>query len=209
MTVQTADVIVIGGGVAGLSTAMQLAIQGTKVCVVERERLGNGSTGRAAGLLGQLRGTAESTRMLMDGVEIVKDLERRADVEIFVQTGSLRVAETPERAQEIVDLVAMGKAIGFDIDHLSMGDVAEKLPYMKTDDLLDACYCPTDGHLQPAELVSAYISVGKSHGVQYKSNCPVEALMIEGGKAKGVKTPDGPLYAPTIVNAPYQKGKIA
>ena len=201
MTVKTADVIVIGGGVAGLSTAMQLAIQGAKVCVVERERLGNGSTGRAAGLLGQLRGTAESTRMLMDGVEIVKDLERRADVEIFVQTGSLRVAETPARAQEIVDLVAMGKAIGFDIDHLSMGDVAEKLPYMKTDDLLDACYCPTDGHLQPAELVSAYINVGKSHGVQYKSNCPVEALMIEGGKAKGVKTPDGALYAPTIVNA--------
>ena len=73
MTTQTADVIVIGGGVAGLSTAMQLALQGTNVVVLEREQLGNGSTGRAAGLLGQLRGTAESTRMLMDGVEVVKD----------------------------------------------------------------------------------------------------------------------------------------
>jgi 4-methylaminobutanoate oxidase (formaldehyde-forming) len=201
MTAHTAEVIVIGGGVAGLSTAMQLASRGTKVIVVERERIGNGSTGRAAGLLGQLRGTAEATRMLMDGVEIVKDLEQRTDVEIFVQTGSLRIAETPDRAGEIVDLVAMGKAIGFDIDHLSTDEVAEKLPYMRTDDLLDACYCPTDGHLQPAELVSAYMRLGKSLGVEYKSNCPVDGLIIEGGKVKGVKTSDGPLFASTIVNA--------
>ncbi|HJN13023.1 MAG: FAD-binding oxidoreductase [Pirellulaceae bacterium] len=201
MTAQTADVIVIGGGVAGLSTAMQLAIHGAKVLVVERQRIGNGSTGRAAGLLGQLRGTAEATRMLMDGVEIVRELERCADVEIFVQTGSLRIAETPERAREIVDLVEMGRAIGFEIDHIPIGEVSEKLPYMRTDDLLDACYCRTDGHLQPAELVSAYIRIGKSHGVEYKANCPVEGMMIEGGKVKGVKTPDGPLYAPTIVNA--------
>ena len=201
MTVPTADVIVIGGGVAGLSTAMQLAQHGAKVRVVEREGLGNGSTGRAAGLLGQLRGTAEATRMLMDGVEIVKDLEQRAGVNIFIQTGSLRIAETPERAQEVVDLVEMGKAIGFQIDHMPVEEVSEKLPYMRTDDLLDACYCPTDGHLQPAELVSAYIKVGKSHGVEYISNCPVEALMMEGGIVKGVKTPLGPMYSPTVVNA--------
>jgi len=201
MTAQTADVIVIGGGVAGLSTAMQLAMRGTSVIVVERERLGNGSTGRAAGLLGQLRGTAEATRMLMDGVEVVKDLEQRADVEIFVQTGSLRIAETQQRAQEIVDLVAMGQAIDFDINHIKNDEVAEKLPYMRTDDLLDACYCPTDGHLQPAELVSAYIKIGKRHGVEYRPNCPVEGVMIEGGRATGVTTPDGPIHAPVVVNA--------
>lgn len=68
------DVIAIGAGVAGLSTAMQLAKREQSVVVLEREQLGNGSTGRAAGLLGQLRGTAESTRMLMDGVDIVLGL---------------------------------------------------------------------------------------------------------------------------------------
>tara|TARA_B100000029_G_scaffold45635_1_gene42089 strand:+ start:64 stop:1308 length:1245 start_codon:yes stop_codon:yes gene_type:complete len=201
MTEQTADVIVIGGGVAGLSTAMQLAKHGTRVVVVERERLGNGSTGRAAGLLGQLRGTAEATRMLMDGVEVVKELELQADVEIFVQTGSLRIAETAERAQEIVDLVNMGKGIGFDIDHIGNAEVSERLPYMKTEDLLDACFCPTDGHLQPAELVSAYIKVGRTHGVRYQSNCPVQEVLIEGGRAVGVKTQDEVIHAPVIVNA--------
>jgi len=195
------DVIVIGAGVAGLSTAMQLAKRGQSVVVLEREQLGNGSTGRAAGLLGQLRGTAESTRMLMDGVEIVLDLEKQADVEIYVQTGSLRIAETTDRAQEIADLVAMGKSIGFDIEHLTQTEVAAKLPYMKTDDLRDACYCPTDGHLQPAELVSAYIKVGRKHGVQYHTNCAVTKIIITGGKATGVETDAGEFHAPVIVNA--------
>ena len=200
-TNNTADVIVIGGGVAGLSTAMQLAQRGSRVIVIERERLANGSTGRAAGLLGQLRGTEAHTRMLMDGVEIVQELEERADVEIFVQTGSLRVAATPERAQEIKDLVAMGKSIDFKIDRIDQDEVAAKLPYMKTDDLIDACYCPTDGHLQPAELASAYMKVGKSAGVEYLQNCPVEKVLIEQGKARGVETAAGTFYAPAIVNA--------
>jgi len=199
--VHTADVIIIGGGVAGLSTAMQLAGRGAKVIVLERERIGNGSTGRAAGLLGQLRGNAEHTRMLMDGVEIVRQLEKLAGVEIFVQTGSLRIAETPERAEEIAALVEMGRSIGFDIDSVSSDDVARMLPYMRTDDLLEACYCPTDGHIQPAELVSAYLKVGKSRGVDYRTNNPVVDILLHGGRVRGVRAVDGEYQAPVVVNA--------
>ena len=122
----TSDIVIIGGGVAGLSTAMQLASRGASVTLLEREQLGNGSTGRAAGLLGQRRGTPAATRMLMDGVQVVAQLEERTGVEIFVQTGSLRVAETAERAREIRDLVEMGRQIGFDIDHLAIDEVAQR-----------------------------------------------------------------------------------
>jgi glycine/D-amino acid oxidase-like deaminating enzyme len=197
----TADVIIIGGGVAGLSTAMQLAGRGARVIVLERERIGNGSTGRAAGLLGQLRGSAEHTRMLIDGVEIVRQLERQADVSIFVQTGSLRIAKTPERAAEIAALVEMGKSIGFEIDHLPIGEVARLLPYMRTDDLVDACYCPTDGHIQPAELVSAYLKVGKQRGVEYHVNTPVSEILLAGAQVRGVKALGREYHAPVVVNA--------
>jgi glycine/D-amino acid oxidase-like deaminating enzyme len=195
------DVIIIGGGVAGLSTAMQLAGREASVLILERERLGNGSTGRAAGLLGQLRGNAEHTRMLIEGVAIVKELERLAGVEIFVQTGSLRIAETAERAAEIASLVEMGKSIGFDIDHMPIEEVASRMPYMRTDDLIDACYCPTDGHLQPAELAGAYIKIGRERGVQYRTNMPVTSILVESGRIRGVKTADGEFYAPVVVNA--------
>lgn len=199
--IKTADVIIIGAGVAGLSTAMQLAKRGTRVIVIERELIGNGSSGRAAGLLGQLRGTASHTRMLMDGLGIVRELEQRANVEIFVQTGSLRVAAAPERAREIQDLVAMGKSIDFEIDAMGIDDVAGRMPYMKTDDLTEACFCPTDGHLQPAELVSAYLKVGKELGVNYQVNTPVEKILVESGKVRGVKTAEGEYHAAVVVNA--------
>jgi glycine/D-amino acid oxidase-like deaminating enzyme len=198
---QTFDVVIIGGGVAGLSTAMQLAGRGASVQVLERERIGNGSTGRAAGLLGQLRGNAEHTRMLIDGLAIVRELEQLAGVEIFVRTGSLRIAETAERAAEIAALVEMGKSIGFDIDHLPIEEVTRLTPYMRTDDLVDSCYCPTDGHLQPAELVSAYMKVGKERGVQYKTNTPVTEILLEGGRVRGVRTAGGEYHAPVVLNA--------
>lgn len=197
----TYDVIIIGGGVAGLSTAMQLAKRGSKVVVIERERLANGSTGRAAGLLGQLRGNIEHTRMLIDGLDVVKQLEKDADVEIFVQTGSLRIAETAERAEEISSLVTMGKSIGFDIEHMSRDEVARRMPYMRTDDLVDACYCPTDGHLQPAELAGAYLKVGKQLGVRYITNSPVTEIFIESGQVRGVKAAAGEFHAPVVLNA--------
>lgn len=197
----TSDVIIIGGGVAGLSTAMQLAGRGASVVVLERERLGNGSTGRAAGLLGQLRGNIEHTRMLVDGLAIVRELEKQAGVEIFVKTGSLRIAKTAERAAEIASLVEMGKSIDFEIDHMPIADVARHLPYMRTNDLIDACYCPTDGHLQPAELAGAYIKVGRQRGVQFHTNTPVTGITLESGRVRGVKTAAGEFHAPVVLNA--------
>ncbi len=197
----SADVIIIGGGVAGLSTAMQLSGRGVRVIVLERERIGNGSTGRAAGLLGQLRGNIEHTRMLVDGLAIVKELEQLARTEIFVKTGSVRIAETAERAGEIRALVEMGKSIGFDIDHMSTSDVATHLPYMRTNDLVDACYCPSDGHLQPAELAAAYLTIGRERGVKYLTHTPVTGILLQGDRVAGVKTRSGDFFAPAVVNA--------
>lgn len=200
-TPNTADVIVVGCGVAGASTAMQLAKRGLRVIVVDRGMLGSGSTGRAAGLLGQLRSTRAATAMLMDGIEIVRELERATETEIFVQTGSLRLAADEPRAVEIRDHVAMGKAIVFDIEHLDREQVAELLPYMKCDDLVDACYCPTDGHLQPAELLAAYVRVARDAGVAFYPNTPMESLLATAGKVSGVRTGGRELFAPVVVNS--------
>ena len=85
---QEADIIIIGGGAAGCSAAMQLSLRGRKVLVLERVLLGSGSTGRAAGLGAQLRESPDETRLLMKGIEVVKDIETRVKKEIFTRTGS-------------------------------------------------------------------------------------------------------------------------
>jgi glycine/D-amino acid oxidase-like deaminating enzyme len=118
-----------------------------------------------------------------------------------VQTGSLRIAETAERAAEIASLVEMGKSIGFGIDHIPIDEVARRMPYMRTDDLVDACYCPTDGHLQPAELAGAYLKIGRQRGVQYKTNTPVTGILVESGRVRGVSTAEGDYSSAVVVNA--------
>src|SRR5437660_4633000 len=92
-TDHTADVIVIGGGVAGLSTALQLAARRQKVTLLEKGELASGSTGQASGLLGQLRSNAEAIRMLVDSMAILQELQEQDGTLVFTQSGSVRVAQ--------------------------------------------------------------------------------------------------------------------
>lgn len=195
------DVIIVGGGVAGASTAMQLGIRGCRVLVLEREQLGNGSTGRAAGLLGQLRSSRGATKILVDGVEIVRQLENRTGRDIYVQTGSLRVASTPQRAAEVEHHIELGRTAGLDVQRIDNAEVARLLPYMRVDDLVAACYCPTDGHLQPADLHEAFVEVARQHGVEFREHAPVRCVLNQGDAVKGVSLDDGDIHARVVVNA--------
>lgn len=196
-----ADVLVIGAGVAGASTAMQLALRGERVIVLERAMIGSGSTGRAAGLLGQLRSTRDATRMLVDGLQIVRELEQRTDSELFVETGSMRVAATPERAREIREHVALGKQVGLPVDHIDPAEAARLLPCMRVDDLVDACYCPTDGHLQPAELLAAYVRVAREAGAVFHTQTPVGSIHLRGGRVAGLRAGGRDFWADVVVNS--------
>ena len=110
------DVIIIGGGASGCSIAMQLSLQGRGVLVLDKAQFGSGSTGQAAGLGAQLRSNPSETRLLMEGIEVVGEMERKLNEKIFTRTGSLHVAATEDRAEELRDFVESGKTIGFDID---------------------------------------------------------------------------------------------
>jgi len=198
---ESTDIIIIGGGAAGCSAAMQLSARGRKVLVLERSLLGSGSTGRAAGLGAQLRESPEETSLLMKGIEVVKDIERKVKKEIFTRTGSLHVAADPERARELRDFVKMGKEIGFEIDLVDADFARRRLPCMRADDLIEYCYCPTDGHFDPSELLSSYIELARAGGATFITNTPVTKLLVEGGSIKGVGTPRGEHHAPIVINA--------
>ena len=198
---QEADIIIIGGGAAGCSAAMQLSLRGSKVLVLERVLLGSGSTGRAAGLGAQLRESPDETRLLMKGIEVVKDIETRVKKEIFTRTGSLHVASDPERAGELRSFVKMGKEIGFEIDLVDADFAGRLLPCMRSDDLVEFCYCPTDGHIEPSELLSSYVELARAQGATFLTGTPVTNLLLAGGAVRGVSTPAGEYHAPVVINA--------
>ena len=195
------DVIIIGGGASGCSTAMQLSLQGRSVLVLDKAQFGSGSTGQAAGLGGQLRSNPSETRLLMEGIEVVRQMERKLNEKIFTKTGSLHVAATEDRALELRDFVESGKAIGFEIELVDREFAKSRLPCMQADDLIEFCYCPTDGHFAPSELLNGYIRIARDAGATLLPKTPVEDILMVGGRVKGVQTADGSFFAPVVVNA--------
>ncbi len=198
---RTFDVIIIGGGASGCSTAMQLSLQGRSVLVLDKAQFGSGSTGQAAGLGAQLRSNPSETRLLMEGIEVVGEMERKLNEKIFTRTGSLHVAATEDRSGELRDFVESGKTIGFDIDLVDREFAKSRLPCMRTDDLIEFCYCPTDGHFAPSELLNGYIRIARDAGATFLSQTRVEDIMMSGGRVKGVQTAGASFFAPVVVNA--------
>jgi len=198
---RTFDVIIIGGGASGCSTAMQLSLQGRSVLVLDKAQFGSGSTGQAAGLGAQLRSNPSETRLLMEGIEVVGEMERKLNEKIFTRTGSLHVAATEDRAGELRDFVESGKTIGFDIDLVDREFAKSQLPCMRTDDLIEFCYCPTDGHFAPSELLNGYIRIARDAGATFLSQTRVEDIMMSGGRVKGVQAAGASFFAPVVVNA--------
>ena len=193
--------IIIGGGASGCSTAMQLSLQGRSVLVLDKAQFGSGSTGQAAGLGAQLRSNPSETRLLMEGIEVVGEMERKLNEKIFTRTGSLHVAATEDRAGELRNFVESGKTIGFDIDLVDREFAKSRLPCMRTDDLIEFCYCPTDGHFAPSELLNGYIRIARDAGATFLSQTRVEDIMMSGGRVKGVQTAGASFFAPVVVNA--------
>jgi len=199
--ISTADVVIIGGGIAGASIAYQLSRRGQRVLVLERDRLGSGSTGRAAGLLGQLRSTEAATRMMMESLQIVSEIEERLGVKIFYKTGGLRLATTAERAQETRDHVAFGRSLGLDMRCVGHDELRKLIPHMRLDDVLEASYCPSDGHLMPSELHEAFVQLAREEGAEFRVHSPVEEMIVEGGRIAGVRCHGEVIECPVAVNA--------
>ncbi len=198
---QTCDVIVIGAGAGGLSTAYQLAARGQNVVVLERRALASGSTQMAAGLLGQWRSQPEATRMLQDSIQLLLEMQREYGRELFYQTGSVRLAETPERVDELRYHVNCAEQAGLEVERLDANRLASLVPYIAQDDVLEAYFCPSDGYLEPPELAEMYIALARRAGVDFYEDCPAKELLLSNDKVQGVATERGNFFAPVIVNA--------
>ncbi len=201
MNSTSSDFIIIGSGVAGLSTALRLRLKGKSVRVFERKGLASGSSSRASGLIGQMRSTPAATRMIMESVELLREIEDRAGMKIFRQTGSVRVAQTEARTAELKEHLDVARQAGLEAWEVDQTDLREWMPYLHSEDVLLAAFCPTDGYLNPPELAEAYLKCCRDCGVEFHPDTPVEKILVENKEATGVRA-DGENYSsPMVVNA--------
>jgi 4-methylaminobutanoate oxidase (formaldehyde-forming) len=198
-----ARAVVIGGGVGGCSILYWLARLGwDDVVLVERADLTSGSTFHSAGLVGQLRGSLSLTKMMMGSVELYRTVGEEVGLETgWHEVGSLRLASSEERMEELRRQAGWAKTFGLPLELVSADEAQRMFPPMSTDGVLGAAYLPTDGYIDPSQLTFALAAGARSRGAEIMTNTRVTAIGVERGRVIGVDTDRGPIETPVVVNA--------
>ncbi len=179
-----ARIVIIGGGVGGASVAHHLAERGaTDVLLVERSELTSGSTFHSAGLVGQLRSDPALTTMNTWSVDLYRKLEAGEHAPGWVESGSLRLASSPDRLVEIRRQAAWAQRSGLPLELLSAEQAQALFPPMSTDGVLSAAYTPTDGQVDPSRLCYALAALARAAGVRIAQHTRVVGIDLDGGPA--------------------------
>ncbi|MBL8323649.1 MAG: FAD-binding oxidoreductase, partial [Rubrivivax sp.] len=192
-----ARVVIVGGGIAGCSTAYHLARLGiTDVLLLEQGKLSSGTTWHAAGLVGQMRPNRNQTRMSKYGIELYGSLEAETGLATgWKQCGSVNVARTPERMQVLRKQVALARSFGVEVQLITPKEAGDRFPVMRTDDLQGAIWIPGDGKANPADLCMSLAKGARNRGVKIAEGVQVDAVLTErtahAEHVAGVRTAQG------------------
>ncbi|APG47479.1 GcvT family protein [Phaeobacter porticola] len=199
---QTAQVVIIGGGIHGCSVAYHLAREGwTDVVLLERKQLTSGTTWHAAGLVGQLQGSHATTAFASYGVELLQQIEVETGQNPgFRQSGSISIAVNDERLAELKRKADFAALYGVEAHYLSTEEIAERWPLMNADGVLGGIHMPSDGSANPVDLTQALAKGARMNGAQIFEHVKVAEVLTEGGRATGVRTDQGTITADVVVN---------
>ncbi len=190
----TARAVIIGGGIVGCSTAYHLAKLGwTDTVLLERAKLTSGTTFHAAGLVGQLRTSANITQLLGYSVDLYTRLEAETGVASgWKRNGGLRLACNPDRWTEVKRQATTAHSFGLEMHLLTPREAQDLWPLMAIDDLIGAAYLPTDGQANPSDITQSLAKGARMAGVRIIEDCPVTRICIDAaGRISGVQTPRG------------------
>ena len=183
-----ARAVIIGGGISGCSVAYHLAKLGwTDIVLLERKQLTSGTTWHAAGLIGQLRASQNMTRLAKYSADLYRGLEEETGVATGMrQVGSITVALTEERKQEIYRQASLARAFGVDVREISPAEVKEMYPHLNTDGVTAAVHLPLDGQCDPGNIAMALAKGARQRGARIVEGVKVSAVRQIEGRVTGV-----------------------
>ena len=198
---ERADIVVIGGGVIGLSVACHLGWRDAgDVVLLEANQLTSGTSWHAAGIIGPLRASMNLTRLSVYAIETFQQLEAETGQSTgYRQTGGLWLAQTPDRLTELKRIADTGLLARLDAMIIDADATKQLLPLLETADLAGALWVGEDGQANPVDVCMAYAKAARSNGVRIIEGAPVETVDTTGGKVRAVEMQDGRRIACRVV----------
>ncbi|KAB7614367.1 FAD-dependent oxidoreductase [Amylibacter sp. SFDW26] len=198
----TARVVIIGGGVVGVSTLYHLAKAGWKDCVLlEKNELTAGSTWHAAGNTPNFAANWAVMNMQRYSLAMYRDLADMVDYPInYHVTGAVRLAHTKERMQEFEHVASMARYQGLEMDMCSPEELQKHFPFMETHDLAGGLWDPLDGDIDPAQLTQALAKGARDAGGSIHRFTPATNVTRDGDEWV-VHTDKGDIRCEFVVNA--------
>lgn len=200
---QSADIVIIGAGVIGCSTACHLASLGvTNTVVVEMGQPGSGSSSKSASMLSlQFSADELSARMALLAYQRYMQFEDEIGVPIdFHRTGWLTVAAAAD-AEELLAGTAMLRSLGVTCQELSPAEIAYRYPLLHADDLAVGVFGPDDGPFDPHMILWGYLRRARELGARLQAGVRATGIALQGGRVTGVHTDQGFIAAGTVINA--------
>lgn len=203
MIQHSAKHLIIGGGIIGCSIAYHLTRMGEQnVVLLERAALTEGATWHAAGLVGQLRSSRNTTRMLKKSVEMYDRLQNVEGLQFdWKKTGSLRLAATRERLLEAKRLATMARSFDLEMEIITPEEAKDLFPLIEARGLEGAAFIPTDGYVDPASLCQAVAGAARRQGADIRQGVEVRDFSVVNGRITAVETSEGAFEADTIILA--------
>ncbi len=196
----TAKAVIVGGGIVGCSTAYHLARLGWDVVLLERRKLTSGTTFHAAGLVGQLRSSANITQLLGYSVELYDKLEQETGQATgWKMNGGLRLACNEERWTEVKRQATTAHSFGLDMQLLTPREALDLWPLMTIDDVVGAAFLPTDGQANPSDITQSLAKGARMAGARIFEDTKVVSVDVQKGVIKGLETEKGYIETPIVV----------
>jgi glycine/D-amino acid oxidase-like deaminating enzyme len=200
--VESADVVIAGGGVMGCALAYQLARRDVDVVLIERETLGSQSTGKCAGGVRQQFSMEANVRLQRMSVRMFEEFEGEtghpAD---FRQIGYLFVLTLPQHVEDFHHNMDMWHRVGLtEARWVDAAEASRMVPVLNVDDVLGCTFCPTDGIASPADVTMGYASAARRHGARLREGVEVLGVDVAGGRVQGVRTSTGEIATRLLFN---------
>ena len=198
-----ADVVIIGGGIVGLSIAYYLALRRAgKIVLFEKGQLGEGSTSRCVGGIRTQFSTEINIRFSLESLKTFEQFKEEFGVDPeFKRIGYLFLATTEWEIGAFRENIRLQRKFNIPVEFLSPDEIRSRWPYLRTDDILGGTFCSWDGYAGPSEVLSGFVNGAKRAGVKICEGMEIMGISLARGRIHSVKTKGEEILTPVVVNA--------